>query len=600
VSELTRITQCDDSDYLPFANARIKALRATGLRYGSQKFGVGSVQIVVRIAGDYSYVSIVGGPAAAAYTDVTPPHDDRISRGFRGATGWRGGQIPSEAGYDKLAFFVSPNSDEYLSVETATSPTETKLRIRGLGDFTEEYEYPKTVTNVTNPGGIVTSISAQHFAYPLAGFNCSRRVYAVLLRGYYEEGIRYTLDGFYSNEAGTITSPFPIGAATIFVGTEGRYEGSEGDTSVAVYRLEVTVVDGVVTRTVHATEVGLLSSNLRVERVTTFWIGGQSQISETRADNAGGGPYYGNMFRRDHFAIAANGDVFVVRSTSTTITNRSTITGSPGVFTSLPDIAGVYGHTICAVTADGVAHEALALMSQGKADYVSGVITSADAKHLYIYVGVHDAAEPLTGGLEGEFNEALNVYNVVKLDGVLTVTFDRTIPLGHVSHTISGVVGSTLRLDRHNSKLHGAAQEVGGYIWSDTHCLDVTSGLIYAIPNYQIHPQSSDNPVVNWPCRYFNRASYIHSNGRDAGYALLKFGDPGLLGDAGDTSPRIFDYSSTSGVWKTYRLQKKQEPENTEELEIVEVSSTNVPDVLTNSGGTQADWDSLDGTQYVF
>lgn len=47
--------------FLPFARSRIKALRATGLRYASQQFEVDGVSIKVRIAGDQEYIDIVGG-----------------------------------------------------------------------------------------------------------------------------------------------------------------------------------------------------------------------------------------------------------------------------------------------------------------------------------------------------------------------------------------------------------------------------------------------------------------------------------------------------------------------------------------------------------
>lgn len=61
MTELTHITQCDDPKYLPFARARIKMMRATGLQFLSQKFEVEGVQINVRIEGEHSFVSVSGG-----------------------------------------------------------------------------------------------------------------------------------------------------------------------------------------------------------------------------------------------------------------------------------------------------------------------------------------------------------------------------------------------------------------------------------------------------------------------------------------------------------------------------------------------------------
>jgi hypothetical protein len=47
--------------YLPFARSRIKALRATGLRYASQQFEIDGSHIKVRLEGDHEYISIDGG-----------------------------------------------------------------------------------------------------------------------------------------------------------------------------------------------------------------------------------------------------------------------------------------------------------------------------------------------------------------------------------------------------------------------------------------------------------------------------------------------------------------------------------------------------------
>ncbi len=47
--------------YLPFARSRIKALRATGLKYASQQFEIDGCTIAVRIAGDQDYIRLEGG-----------------------------------------------------------------------------------------------------------------------------------------------------------------------------------------------------------------------------------------------------------------------------------------------------------------------------------------------------------------------------------------------------------------------------------------------------------------------------------------------------------------------------------------------------------
>lgn len=47
--------------FLPFARSRIKALRATGLQYATQRFSIDGVDIAVRLVGDQEYITLIGG-----------------------------------------------------------------------------------------------------------------------------------------------------------------------------------------------------------------------------------------------------------------------------------------------------------------------------------------------------------------------------------------------------------------------------------------------------------------------------------------------------------------------------------------------------------
>ena len=80
MTELTHITQCDDPKYLPFARARIKMMRATGLKYASQKFEVEGVQINVRIEGEHSFVSIGGGGGWYSVYPTSKEHPNGITQ----------------------------------------------------------------------------------------------------------------------------------------------------------------------------------------------------------------------------------------------------------------------------------------------------------------------------------------------------------------------------------------------------------------------------------------------------------------------------------------------------------------------------------------
>lgn len=47
--------------WLPFARSRIKALRAAGLRYATQRFSVDGIDICVRVVGEHDYITLIGG-----------------------------------------------------------------------------------------------------------------------------------------------------------------------------------------------------------------------------------------------------------------------------------------------------------------------------------------------------------------------------------------------------------------------------------------------------------------------------------------------------------------------------------------------------------
>ncbi|MFM2253811.1 MAG: hypothetical protein RJB68_2148 [Pseudomonadota bacterium] len=72
----THITQCDAPEYLPFARSRIKAMRATGLKYASQQFDVNGVLVRVRTEGDQSYISISGQSGEYLVTPTSFEHLD--------------------------------------------------------------------------------------------------------------------------------------------------------------------------------------------------------------------------------------------------------------------------------------------------------------------------------------------------------------------------------------------------------------------------------------------------------------------------------------------------------------------------------------------
>ena len=57
---------------MPFARSRIKALKATGLKYASQKFEIDGVSVKVRIAAEHEYIELSGGEKNIVYLLFLP------------------------------------------------------------------------------------------------------------------------------------------------------------------------------------------------------------------------------------------------------------------------------------------------------------------------------------------------------------------------------------------------------------------------------------------------------------------------------------------------------------------------------------------------
>lgn len=70
--------------YLPFARSRIKALRATGLNYASQKFVLPDGEVRVRIVGEHEYIELTGTESGLYL--VLPANDTYPSGDTVGAT----------------------------------------------------------------------------------------------------------------------------------------------------------------------------------------------------------------------------------------------------------------------------------------------------------------------------------------------------------------------------------------------------------------------------------------------------------------------------------------------------------------------------------
>lgn len=141
MTEQTHITQCDDPKYLPFARARIKAMRATGLQFLSQKFEVEGVQINVRIEGEHSFVSIQSSPGGYLCLPHSIEHPNGVTVDSRGRPVEPGAVVTQTEGGDPPVLKVRVR--------------ERKKVVTGLNDWRSN--------NAKNPRVITFSAASQRY-----------------------------------------------------------------------------------------------------------------------------------------------------------------------------------------------------------------------------------------------------------------------------------------------------------------------------------------------------------------------------------------------------------------------------------------------------
>ncbi|MDB5886679.1 MAG: hypothetical protein JWR74_2850, partial [Polaromonas sp.] len=256
----------------------------------------------------------------------------------------------------------------------------------------------------------------------------------------------------------------------------------------------------------------------------------------------------------ERVAVAPNGAAFALRETSRLETSQLTYPAlntpelRDGGFTASIS----RGYTLSFASPDGVVQNHVVTGDLGPHGYIDGIFPSADGRKAYIYYGLHDSSEALPALSPANFSTFLPLHfieylDVVEIEGEgYTLTKKETITLGAVKlRTFGRFLGDdglpngvptdeiaevAARTDHFNSKLHGAALEVGGYIWADRYCYDVKANVFMALPDFTEYAK---------PSRFFDdarmrdqitgpdddRTSYlsVSASGRSACYVLIKF-----------------------------------------------------------------------------
>lgn len=495
--------------FLPFARSRITNLKKLGLAYADQSYEVDGVSIKVRIQPGHEYIRIAGGGGyASVFSNV------QVSETVAGTS-----LVAGVVGAKVSIGTFPPTLPEAYPVtgktRFGTSPYSSHSLRLARPIYTPDTTYAGRVGYV------------QHLSVFADGVKIEDITRTSAFAGdYFEEVVRRGPDGSYLGASGgvgytwnrgrteiahcTNSSSLPV-MATMETDCSSTVGSHYSNTSVIE-----SPTDGAGDFSESATRISGVSF-IKVRRlsteglISTYSVAslGYAYAAGARIDGVSGmDGVYSDTFttvtndfecnlnhRRwhalDRTSVSPRGVVFVLRETSELSSHLKTLTYAPTVPTP-PIYANSVnrGYSLSFVTPAGAVYDHVAATPIGRHGYIEAVVPTSDDKKVYVYYALHDDAYPVVDTPETfdvrapvNYIEYLDEYSVTKGDdGGYSVTKTRTVTLGPVTLRTWDVLRP--QLDHYESKLHGAALEVKGFIWADRFCYEVARNAFYPIPNY--------------------------------------------------------------------------------------------------------------------
>lgn len=552
-------------EYLPFARSCVAKIKKLGLSYASMTYSVGGATIKVRIAPGHEYIEIVGGGYfVSVFPDVQCPETSPVSGPLPGVAGaaLRTGTFPAttpiDAGYPSLfgktRFGSSPYNKKFLRMGQSSStpvgvfPITVANRwgvIGGTSIHSTIYTDEGQVLSIDSPspyGGVVHTGGA--FDDTGAGYESTHRNWAT-------SSVRFTpcINSSKTAVLACLTVSTEDSQYAIASGGELDYGGramqnneggqmSGGTSGIRIFRPQ-EAVDGeppAGLQTVDFAPLGYAWKQYTTLR--TGLAGGYFySLAFEVANDVETSYFYRRWHATDKVSVAPDGSIFALRETSSV---ESRDAWESGVEVHTYTAATTRGYALSFLPPKGAPHNSVAAKDIGPLGYIDGVFPSADNKKVFVYYGTGSGAPPYGNSAmfaPTAFDEFLDVYSVTRDGDSYSVALTSTINLGPVTLRVTGGYVSygvpELRTDHYESKLHGAALEVNGFIWADRYCFIVAENEFVAIPEFVEFPVPFENlPISSQAAKDLitgpenDRTSYlaVSPSGRSATYVMFKSG----------------------------------------------------------------------------
>lgn len=560
------ITRCDVPGLLAFARGRVSAIRASGLRFGQQRFAVNGGIVTVRVKGSQEFIHIEGTTDIRAHTTFSHvqypevvTNTTWVSKGAKLRTGTFPG-TDSFFPFRKTHFGTTAAGKKHIRLVRLADtyngntmqgspqyrvgvniPQQQTLEVYLNGEYHSTITANCTFLNHTISGysgdpanSDSLSVSDKNFTtntfQKVANINSSELAVACLF-------VVSTVDSEYSYNWSSMAIPgSPSGPG---------YDAWDG------YNDNGTKAEGTSHVLVLVTSMALDGDGNYVPSVSQYAVGSASytykkaSIGETRvfsgsitADTVVN--IVNDVDRNVQFkkfspyvrvATGKNGVTAVLRMLDSVETHLVTSNIHGSGYQSA-EIHGQYSASF--LTKGGVVHDNLFTRDLGEFGIIMGVIHSHDGNKIYLYYALHDPSEviPLStiddvrAALPTVYNEYLDVVNVTR---GASFTMGETISLGQITLNVYGS-GVTTFTDCEAYRLRNASQEVNGFIWADRYCYIVSKNLFMEIPGYvnysETYPATGSLEIEQMSGDVSQNPAYIlvSRDGRSASYVIIKAG----------------------------------------------------------------------------
>lgn len=488
--------------FLPFARSRIKALRATGLTYGSQQFEVDGVSIKVRIAGEHEYIRLEGealpnvcvipGKAYATTValdaqgiEVAPANvgGNVLLRKGTQTTSYDGPYVTAPTPWASKAWGLSPFSTKHLegivSFElVAGTPKNLTAYLDDVPAYVRPGEY-----NYTSNGVLGSTYLGKEVVMP-SGNNA------------HDSAIILSVESDINQTNTNVLENTPPGWPYNGSGVASGISTSSTRTNFRIIRAKHKMVGGV-----KATKA---NGAFEYELDTATTLSVVDNLVDTTTRSYGDFAYYApaevNVARsfsgtstfggervvpaQTAYAVDKKGNIVIAMSLTSMVGGETESSSyMTGAYSRVRNVTDNWFIRIGAVSASGTVTDELCRISSSinstytqTASTFTSVRTGSSMKLRNIIVGIKTVCltYSLTNINTNVITDFADIFDYgLSPTGAKALLKRKTIALG-----VRGAWNTGAR------KLRGASMIVGDYIWCTQYCLNITTEAFCEIPGY--------------------------------------------------------------------------------------------------------------------